>query len=220
MGELHTELGAAVAAAMGDDARQRRLAVIRVEPEAAMSDAATALDAGGLDHDQRGAGIGEHAEMVEVPVVGDAVVGAVLAHGRDDDPVRELEIGEPDRRKQGTGHVTRIDLGERSGAAGSIGNGAASGQAVLRQRRFAAGSGGRAAGRGGNGLLGRGFLRRRRNLSPSLAHLDRVAHAIEELLLAVIMLPAPAVVQLEKMGLPTLGQGAPFVRDLVECMRG
>ena len=51
--------------------------------------------------------------MIEVPVGGDAVVGAVLAHGRDDDPVREFEIGKPDRRKQGTGHGTRIWMGGR-----------------------------------------------------------------------------------------------------------
>jgi hypothetical protein len=31
-----------------------------------------------------------------------------LAHGRDDDPVREFEIGEPDRREQSTGHVARV----------------------------------------------------------------------------------------------------------------
>ena len=72
-----------------------------------------ALDAGGLDHEQRRAGIGQHAEVIEVPVGRDAVVGAVLAHGRDDDPVRELEIGKSNRRKQGTGHGTRIMEGGR-----------------------------------------------------------------------------------------------------------
>src|SRR5262249_5907072 len=52
--------------------------------------------------------------MVEMPVGGDAVVGAVLAHRRDDDAVDELEIGKPDRGKQGTGHVARGFLeGER-----------------------------------------------------------------------------------------------------------
>jgi hypothetical protein len=37
--------------------------------------------------------------MIEVPVGGYAVVGTVLAHGRDDDPVREVEIGKSDGRK-------------------------------------------------------------------------------------------------------------------------
>ena len=119
MGELNAELRGAVTATMGDDTRQRRLAVVRVEPKAAMTDAAAALDARGLDHDQRCAGIGEHAEMIEVPVGGDAIVGTVLAHRRDDDPVREFEIGKPDRRKQGTGHGTRI-IGWRGQARGKL----------------------------------------------------------------------------------------------------
>ncbi len=43
------------------------------------------------DH-QPGAGIRQHAEMGHVPVVADAVVGAVLAHRRDDDAVRQGQI--------------------------------------------------------------------------------------------------------------------------------
>ena len=80
MGELDAELGCAVTATMGDDTRQTRLAVVRIEPKAAMTDATAALDAGGLDHDQRGTGIGEHAEMIKVPVGCHAIVGTVLAH--------------------------------------------------------------------------------------------------------------------------------------------
>ena len=59
-----------------------------------MADAAAAVDNRGLDHEQRCPGIGEHAEMIEVPVGGYAVVGTVLAHGRDNDPVREVEIAQ------------------------------------------------------------------------------------------------------------------------------
>ena len=81
MGELNANLRGAVTTTMGDDARQRCLAVVRIKPEATMADAAAALDAGGLDHHQRRPGIGEHAEMIEMPVGGHAVVGAVLAHG-------------------------------------------------------------------------------------------------------------------------------------------
>ena len=70
-------------------------------------------------------------------------------------------------------------------------------------------------------LLGRHFIRRRRrDLGPSLAQSDGLAHTIKELPLAVIMLPAPAVIELEKMCAPTVGKGAPFLRDLVECMPG
>ena len=70
-------------------------------------------------------------------------------------------------------------------------------------------------------LLGRHFIRRRRrDLGPSLAQSDGLAHTIKELPLAVIMLPAPAVIELEKMCAPTVGKGAPFLRDLVERMPG
>src|SRR5262249_6892817 len=79
----------------------------------------------------------------------------------------------------------------------------------------------RAVGRTGRlGMLGRHFIRRRRDLGPSLAQSDGLAHAIKELLLAVIMFPASAVVELEKMCASALGKGAPFLGDLVECMPG
>ena len=40
-----------------------------------MGDAAMALDMGRLHHHQRGAGMCQHAEMHQVPVVGAAIVG-------------------------------------------------------------------------------------------------------------------------------------------------
>src|SRR5262249_22041358 len=46
MGELDAELRRAIAAAVGDHARKRRFAIVRIEPEAAVADAAAALDAG------------------------------------------------------------------------------------------------------------------------------------------------------------------------------
>ena len=87
-----------------DDVRERRLAGVGVEAEAAVADAATPLHVAHLRHHQPGAGIRQHAEMGHVPVGGDAVIGAVLAHRRDHDAVRKLEVGEPDRREQGAGH--------------------------------------------------------------------------------------------------------------------
>ena len=93
MGQLNGELGAADAAAMIDDAHQRRLASIGIKAETAMGDAAAPLDMGGLDDQQAGAGIRQHAEMGHVPIVADAVVGAVLAHRRHHDAVRQSEIG-------------------------------------------------------------------------------------------------------------------------------
>ena len=61
MGELDADLGGADAMAMIDDARERRLAGVRIEPEAAVGDAAVPLHVGHLDNDQAGAGIGQHA---------------------------------------------------------------------------------------------------------------------------------------------------------------
>jgi hypothetical protein len=45
--------------------------------------------------------------MGEVPVGRDPVIGTVLAHRGDDDPVCKVEPGEPDRGEQGTGHEWR-----------------------------------------------------------------------------------------------------------------
>ena len=107
--QLDAELGRAVTTAMRDHPCERRLAIIGIEAETAVRDAAVALDVRRLDYHQRSAGIGEHAEMTEVPVVGDPVVGAVLAHGRNDDAIRQFQISEPDRSKQGTGHVFSVE---------------------------------------------------------------------------------------------------------------
>ena len=64
-----------------------------------MRDAAVPLDVGGLNDHQRGAGMRHHAEMHQVPVVGAAVVGRVLAHGRHDDAVGKLETGKAKGRE-------------------------------------------------------------------------------------------------------------------------
>ena len=58
-----------------------------------MSDAAAPLDMGGLDDQKAGAGVRQHTEMGHVPIVAGPVVGAVLAHRRHHDAVRQIEIG-------------------------------------------------------------------------------------------------------------------------------
>src|SRR6476659_8337197 len=65
----------------------------------------------------------------------------------------------------------------------------------------------------------RDFIHRRRDLGPSLRHANGLTHAIEELLFAVVVLPAPTVIELEKMRTAALREGAPFLGDRVECMR-
>jgi hypothetical protein len=81
MRKLHRNLRGADTMAMRDNALERGLAVVGIEPEAAVADAAVPLDIGHLGHHEACARIGEHAEMGQVPVGGYAVAGAVLAHG-------------------------------------------------------------------------------------------------------------------------------------------
>jgi len=87
MRELNPELRRSDAPAVRDNMGERVFASIGIEPEAAMRDAAMAFDMGGFDHEQTGARIGQHAEMRQVPIIGDAVIGAVLAHRRHHDAV-------------------------------------------------------------------------------------------------------------------------------------
>ena len=91
MGELDAEAGAVRrhAAGGGQRALRGRFVVIGVEAEAAVGDAAMALDPGRLDGDHAGAGHGERHPVLQVPVGRRAVVGGVLAHGRDGDAVRD-----------------------------------------------------------------------------------------------------------------------------------
>src|SRR4051812_18822883 len=59
----------------------------------------------------------------------------------------------------------------------------------------------------------------RRDRHPSLAYPNGLAQAHKELLFAVVVPPPPAAMELEKIRASALGQGAPFLRDLLECMR-
>ena len=203
MPDLDAEFGRAVAAAMRHHARQGCLAVVRIDAEAAMRDAPSPLDTGRLDHDQRGPGIGQHAEMIEVPIGGDTVIGAVLAHRRDHDAVREFETGEPDRREQGTWHVTQGGWRGRRRVAASIEKGAAARQggpsgALNAQstadcsgevaKRRSGGVAPRAAFRqrssGGQSVLGRPIFcdlgGRWSNQRPSLGGTDGLAHGLKK----------------------------------------
>ena len=79
-----------------DHPRHCRFVVVVVEAAAAVGDASFARDMGRLHHQQPGAGIGEMAEVDEMPVVHAAVVGRVLAHRRDDDAVGQRDAAELD----------------------------------------------------------------------------------------------------------------------------
>jgi hypothetical protein len=88
MRKLDAELGLADALAMQNHPLERVLAAVRIDPHAAMGDAAVPLDMGRFQHQKAGAGIRQHAEMGHVPFIGDAIIGGILAHRRDDDAVR------------------------------------------------------------------------------------------------------------------------------------
>ena len=87
-----------------DDGLQRRFVLVAVEAEAALGDAALALDMGGLEAQQAGARHREHAVMHLVPGLGAAIDRRILAHRRHDDAVGQRDAAELDRREELGGH--------------------------------------------------------------------------------------------------------------------
>ncbi len=69
-----------------------------------MRDAPLAQHSRRLDDDKAGAGMDEGAQMLHVPVVGGAVIGAVLAHRRHDDAIGEREPAQGKRREKSARH--------------------------------------------------------------------------------------------------------------------
>ncbi len=143
MGELDAEFGGAVAPADIDDVLERRLAIVGIQSEASMGDAAMALHVGRLDDQQAGAGIGEHAEMGDVPVARAAVIGAVLAHRRDDDSIVQLDAGKLDRGEQRRCHEQMIHGRRSSGTNETAGTTVGRRWAECRKRASAPTDGGR-----------------------------------------------------------------------------
>ena len=90
-------------AALRDDRRQpgqQRLMLRRVEAQAMRRDAADGGDMRRLGEHDAGAAGRAGAEVLDMPVVPQAVVGAVLAHRRDDDAVAGGDRAEADRLEQ------------------------------------------------------------------------------------------------------------------------
>jgi hypothetical protein len=96
MAELDADLRVAIVAVEPDHPDHRRLVLVRPQSDAARRDPPFRLDPGGLDKDQPDAGDGVLAKMHQMPVGHGAVIGAVLAHGRDNDAVRDLQGPESD----------------------------------------------------------------------------------------------------------------------------
>ena len=70
------------------------------DAEVAGGDAAFGADGVGLGEDETGAADGAAAEVDEVPVVGEAVEGGVLAHGGDGDAVGQSKATKLERGKE------------------------------------------------------------------------------------------------------------------------
>src|SRR3954464_7735328 len=81
------------------DALERGLAIIRIDADAPMRDAAESLHFGHLDEHEPRAGIRQHTEVRHVPVADHAVGGAVLADWRHVDAVGKLEAIDLVRRE-------------------------------------------------------------------------------------------------------------------------
>jgi hypothetical protein len=84
----------------GEDTRQRRLVLIGIYPEAAMSDAAEALYGGGFHDHETGARQGEAHQVLKVPIRGASVLRRILAHRCDDDAIGKLDGTHGERIKE------------------------------------------------------------------------------------------------------------------------
>src|SRR5829696_2171082 len=113
VGELDHHLSLRALAHRGQDRPQRGFGGVVVEAEAARRDAADRLHRGGLDAEDRGPRQRQRIDVGEMPVIGLAVDGRVLAHRRHHDAVGKREIAQLDRGKQ-SAHRLMIRTGRES----------------------------------------------------------------------------------------------------------
>ncbi len=90
MAQLNARDGALSLKKTGDTAKRRCLCVVP-KAKVAMRAAALFSNGGRLGKDQPGAAHGEPAQMHQMPVIRDAVPGAILAHRRYRDAVAESD---------------------------------------------------------------------------------------------------------------------------------
>ena len=93
-----------------DDAGQRGDLLVLPEAEIAIGNPALGAYAGRFDDNEAEAAHGEAAEMHEMPVVGEAVPGRILAHRGDDGAVAESEAAEGVGGEE-LGHAASVDWG-------------------------------------------------------------------------------------------------------------
>ena len=92
--ELHRQRDGREAADHAHDVGQRRLVGVAVQAQVLRRDAALGADGRGLQDQQTGTRQRQVAQVHAVPVAGRAVLGAVLAHGRDHDAVGHRQAAE------------------------------------------------------------------------------------------------------------------------------
>ena len=100
MGELDHHGGLRALAHRGQDRLQRRFGGVVVEAEAARRDAADRLHRGRLDAEDRSPRQRQRIDVGEVPVIGLAIDGRILAHRRHHDAVGKRQAAQLDRGKQ------------------------------------------------------------------------------------------------------------------------
>ena len=118
MAQLQADLGAAVGVHEVDDAAPGRLVGVAVDAGAAVADARRLGDGRHLGVDEPGAALRAAAQMHKVPVAGQAVMGAVLAHGRDHDPVVEHHLAQAKGREHGRRSRRHVEALARPHVAG------------------------------------------------------------------------------------------------------
>jgi len=102
MGELHDDRSLGMLAHRRHDRLQRGFSRVVPQPETARRDAADRLHGRGLDAEHRGPRQRQRVDMGEMPVIGLAVDGGVLAHRRHHDAIGQRKATQFYRRKQGT----------------------------------------------------------------------------------------------------------------------
>ncbi len=112
VGELGAGVGSMLMEERGD-ALEFGDVLVLPDAEVAGSDAGFGADGVGFGEDDGGAAYGAAAEMDEVPVVGEAAGGGVLAHGRDGDTVRKGEAAELEGAEELVRRVGHTELDAR-----------------------------------------------------------------------------------------------------------
>ena len=100
MPELDREANAGMPAHLVDDVLERRFGFVVPQSQVARGNAAIRFDCRGFDAKQSRPRHGQSAQVNQMPRGGFAVVRDVLAHRRDNDPVRKPEAAKLDRGKQ------------------------------------------------------------------------------------------------------------------------